>query len=86
MERSTHLILEQGVDRQRPNFFIKFTPGRTNPAVKIEDSGIGMTKYGLANNLGTIAKSSCHGGRECLRRPLHDRTVRRVSFQTKFTW
>ena len=40
----------------RPKCFIKFIPGRTNPAVKIEDYGIGMMKYVLAHNLGAIAR------------------------------
>jgi len=43
--------------QSQPNFYIKIIPDKTNSTLTIEDSGIGMTKEDLVNNLGTIAKS-----------------------------
>jgi len=40
-----------------PNFCIKIIPDKTNSTLTIEDTGIGMSKNELVNNLGTIAKS-----------------------------
>jgi len=40
-----------------PNFGIKIIPDKTNSTITIQDTGIGMTKDDLINNLGTIAKS-----------------------------
>lgn len=40
-----------------PNLQIKIIPDKTNNTITIWDTGVGMTKGELVNNLGTIAKS-----------------------------
>eukprot|EP00929_Paragymnodinium_shiwhaense_P082532 TRINITY_DN4351_c0_g4_i1.p1 TRINITY_DN4351_c0_g4~~TRINITY_DN4351_c0_g4_i1.p1 ORF type:complete len:1012 (-),score=281.64 TRINITY_DN4351_c0_g4_i1:201-2969(-) len=40
-----------------PTMYINVTPDRESRTVTVEDSGIGMTRNDLVNNLGTIARS-----------------------------
>eukprot|EP00972_Heterocapsa_arctica_P061118 9011475-Heterocapsa_arctica.AAC.1 len=40
----------------QPNYLIKIIPDKVNSTITIKDSGIGMMKNEMINNLGIIAK------------------------------
>ena len=50
-------ITDQEKIRSQPEFKIMVIPDKTNGTLTLEDTGIGMTKTELVNNLGTIARS-----------------------------
>ena len=59
-------ITEPEKIESEPNFHIQIKPDKTNNTLTIEDTGIGMTKDDLVNNLGTIAKSGTRAFMEAL--------------------
>ncbi|KAL6203661.1 hypothetical protein ACLB2K_027361 [Fragaria x ananassa] len=50
-------LTEKSKLESQPELFIHIIPDKTNNTLTIIDSGIGMTKADLVNNLGTIARS-----------------------------